>query len=238
MNAGICDDHQRIPVRGIDGAGIEAAAPIGDQFQVRAGYSIFPYTYTQKLNYDNVKIGSTRRDLRSVPVNATLWKGGVANLLFDYYPGGKSFHVTAGAYIGGGKFASADIDMTSALTPDEYGTLAIGTETGPTFSTDKKGIAHIDAKTGAFLPYLGIGFGRVFKDSRVGLNVDLGVIISGGMKAQSYNYIRNTLNESSPVEVIQITSATLENKDDGLVDKISGIPVLPMLKFSVFYRIF
>ncbi|MBR4772509.1 MAG: hypothetical protein IK009_07240, partial [Bacteroidales bacterium] len=61
---------------------------------------------------------------------------------------------------------------------------------------------------------------------------------TGGIKPQSYNYIKNTLDPSKPVDVINITSASVNNKDKGWIDKISGIPVFPMLKFAVFVQLF
>ncbi|MBO7372281.1 MAG: hypothetical protein J6U34_07220, partial [Bacteroidales bacterium] len=75
-------------------------------------------------------------------------------------------------------------------------------------------------------------------EGRVTFTVDFGALVTGGIKPQSYNYIRNSLNPSNPVEVISINSKAVNNRDKGWIDKISGIPVFPLLKFNVFVKLF
>ena len=223
---------------GIDGLGLEAATPLGSHFQIRGGYAIMPFTYSKSLNLGSAKIGTQTRDLNNVPLTAKIWKGGTANLLADWFPGDGAFHVTAGIFGGSGNFVNADLDLSKVLRSDEYGTLGIGFEGGPSFTSDEKGIAHVDAKTLSIMPYVGVGFGRAISDNRVTVSFDLGALVTGGIKAQSYNYIRHSMNPSNPVEVIDITSKAVNNKDKGWIDKISGIPVFPMLKINVMVNIF
>lgn len=222
---------------GIDGLGLEAATPLGDHFQLRGGYSIMPFSYNKNMNFGTANVGNKPRNMDNVPLNAKLWKGGIGNVLADWYPGNGPFHVTAGVFISG-KFASADADLRRSLDPEEYGTLGIGFEGGPAFTTDSEGFAHVDARVLPVMPYVGIGAGRAIKDGRVTFTFDLGALVTGGIKPQSYNYIRNSLNPSNPVEVIDITSKAVNNRDNGWIDKISGIPVFPLLKFNVLVKLF
>jgi len=223
---------------GLDGVGIEAAAPMGNHFQIRAGYSLLPFTYTKNMDFGTVNLGGKTRSLNNVPLTAGLWGPGNAKVLVDIYPGSGPFRFTAGLYVGTGKFLSAQADLSRSLTPDEYGTLGIGFEGGPTFTTDKKGIAYVNGKVSSVMPYVGIGFGHAVADGLCTVTFDLGVAVTGGIKAESYNYLKNTLDSSKPVDTIAITSKTLNNKDNGWIDKIGGIPVFPMMKLGVFFKLF
>ncbi len=222
---------------GIDGLGIEAATPLGNNFQLRAGYSFVPFTYSRDVDFGSTKIGNKTRDLNGIPLSVKLWKGGEGKVLADWFPGDGPFRVTAGAYIGA-SFINADLDLSRPLNADEYGSLGIGFEGGSTFTTDAQGIVHVDAKVLPVMPYVGIGFGRAVSEERVSVTFDLGALVTGGIKPQSYNYIRNSLDPSKPVEVVKITSAAVSNKDKGWIDKISGIPVFPLLKINVFVKLF
>ena len=89
------------------------------------------------------------------------------------------------------------------------------------------------------LPYLGIGYGRALNvNKRVGFGVELGAMYTGGIKFQTYNYAN-----SSNVQTSVLTSSTFADdsgklRDRGLIDKVSRIPVLPMLKLGVYFRLF
>lgn len=102
-------------------------------------------------------------------------------------------------------------------------------------------------------PYAGIGFGRNLSKNRIALTMDLGVIYTGGISLKAYNYmyydeikpdlgIRETVIHSSDL-------ANLKGINDGayddMIDMISGyyaqaeaIPVTPVLKFNLVFRIF
>lgn len=223
---------------GIDGAGLEMATPMGSHFQLRAGYSIFPYTYSKNFDFGSAKIGTTTRDLNNIPISATLWSGGNAKLLVDIYPFSKGpFRLTAGLFAGTGTFLKADADLRRPLTAEEYGTLAVGFGNGE-ISTDKQGYAHVDGKVNGVMPYVGLGFGHAVLDNTVTVTFDLGALVTGGIKPQSYNYVKNTLSANNPVETIPITSKFCNNKDNGKIDKYSGIPVLPMMKLGIFVKLF
>ena len=225
---------------GLDGIGLEAALPITPYVQARAGYSIFPYTHKQDVNLGSIVVQGQTKQLDKVPLSATMWKGGTGKLLVDVFPGKKTpFHFTVGAYFGAGKYLNAQVDLSKELNPADYATLAISYN-NTKVSTDPSGIVSLDAKIGSVVPYVGIGFGRAVKpDSRVRVSFDLGALITGGTKLQTYNYV----NLEGKAQPVVLTSQSLSDKDgkqvdDGWVDKISAFPVLPMLKLNVFVRLF
>lgn len=225
---------------GLDGIGLEAALPITPYVQARAGYSIFPYTYKRNMNLGNVEIGGETKSLDNVPFAATLWKGGTGKLLFDIFPGKKTpFHFTVGLYIGSGKFIHAQADLSGILDPSDYATLAVMYDKLKV-STDPKGIVSLDNKMGVVTPYVGIGVGRAVRPgSRVSVSFDLGALITGGSKFQTYNYV----NLEGKAQPVVLTSELLTDEDghysDGeWVNRISRFPVLPMLKLNVFIRLF
>lgn len=225
---------------GLDGIGLEAALPITPYVQARAGYSIFPYTHKQDVNLGSVEIGGQTKQLDKVPFSATMWKGGAGKLLFDIFPGKKTpFHFTVGAYFGSGKFLHTQTDLSKVLNPADYATLAISYNQVKV-STDPKGFVDLDAKIGSVVPYVGIGFGRAIKPgSRVRVSFDMGALITGGMKIQTYNYV-NLEGKAQPVVVTSqaLTDQNGHQVDNGWVDKIAAFPVLPMLKLNVFVRLF
>lgn len=228
---------------GLDGIGLEVALPLSPYVQARAGYSFFPYKYSNELDFGSFEIGGKIRDLSKTPFTATIWKGGTGKLLFDIYPWPKiSLHFTAGAYMGSGKLLSASADLSKVLAPQDYATLAITYGEGSEkirVSTDKKGVVHADGKIGSFLPYVGLGFGRaVTPDDRVRVSFDMGVLITGGLKLQSYNYLRNEKGDPAVISSKYLVDEYGKQMDDGWVDRISSIPVFPMLKLNVFVRIF
>ena len=228
---------------GMDGVGLEVALPMTPFVQLRTGYSLFPYTYSGSVNLGQIEIGGNTRDLNQIPLKATLWKGGEGKLLADIFPGRKTgFHFTVGAYIGPGKFAHASADLSKVLNPSDYATLAITYGQGADkigISTDSKGFVHADVMTGVFRPYVGIGFGRAVKpDSRVRVTFDMGVLITGGFKVQSYSYLRNEKGDPAVITSRQMINEEGASIDDGWVDKICAFPVLPMMKLNVFVRLF
>ena len=91
---------------------------------------------------------------------------------------------------------------------------------------------------GIVRPYVGLGFGRAIKPgSRVRVSFDMGVLVTGGVRLQSYSYLRN--EKGDPAVITSKQLVTDEGQvDDGWVDKICGIPVLPMMKLNVFVRLF
>jgi opacity protein-like surface antigen len=228
---------------GLDGVGLEAALTMTPYVQFRGGYSLFPYTYKGNFDLGHAEMGGTTRDLSNTPISATLWKGGEGKILADIFPGKNTgFHFTVGAYIGAGKIFHASADLSKAISPSEYATMAITYGEGAdklSISTDQKGFINADIKTGGFTPYVGIGFGRAIKpDSRVRVTFDMGVLITGGIKLQSYSYLRNEKGDPAVITSKYLVDNDGRQLDDGWVDKICAFPVYPMMKLNIFVRLF
>ena len=230
---------------GLDGVGVQAALPLGPIVQLRAGYSIFPYSYSGKLDFGKVEMGGKERDLSQTPLNVSLWKGGNGKILADIFPGRKTnFHFTVGAFIGAGKLIHARADISKAINPSEYATMAITYGEGAdkiSVSTDKNGFlfADIKTRTGVVTPYLGIGFGRaVTPDNRVRVSFDLGTLITGGLRVQSYSYLRNEKGDPSVITSKNLVDEEGHSMDDGWLDKVCRIPVYPVMTLNVFVRLF
>ncbi len=230
------------PAIGDTGIGIELAMPITAHFQVRAGYAFTP-GITVNTDLSSLKehfSKSTTRDLSNVPITGFAFKGGDGKLLFDYYPwADKGFHLTAGAYIGGNKGLHGKVNLTSVLTKDEYGTLAIGPQGGPTISSDKDGFAYVDMITNPVMPYIGLGWGRAVDTKKlVKVVFDVGLAYWGSPKVQSYNYVSYYAGFDKEPKTVALTSASLQNKDKGALDMLAKMPICPMLKLAVFFNIF
>lgn len=228
---------------GLDGIGLELVTTLTPYVQVRGGYSFLPLNATLKpsqfsQDIPTVEIGGKDRDISNMPVSLSVLKGGRGKLLFDIFPGKHTpFHFTAGLYIGSGSFFNAKADMREILDKEEWATTAI-TFNDISMSTDKNGYAYADIKSAVVMPYLGIGFGHALNvNNRVSVSFDMGVLYTGGLKPFTYNYLR-----SEKGEAIRITSRDLVDEngnqlDKGAVDMLGKIPVMPMLKLNVFFRI-
>ena len=227
---------------GLDGVGLEVAAPITPILQLRGGYSLFIPTKVTVNNLEilpeTVKIDGDTRPLRSVtPVTAHFNFGG-PKLLLDIFPGkSTSFHFTVGAYFANPALVSFDVDLRKTLTPDEYASAyfeIVDDDPNSAVSSDKQGFAHADYYGNRFRPYLGLGFGRgVNLDRRVSVTFDMGVVYWGSPKVEAYDY---TIVDTG--HAVPITSAMLGHRDEGLMDALHKVSILPVLKLNVFVRIF
>jgi len=215
---------------GIDGFGLELAAPLGGQFQVRAGYSMLPPMWKPHHVFELEETAD--HSMTSVDIEAIVKLGG-GNLMFDWHPGGKAFFITAGAYAGARRILSIQ-NKEPFLDEEDWG--SAGLKIGDiVVTTDDRGIAQANLKVLPVRPYLGIGVGNAIRaDRRVCFNVELGACYTGGYKIMATGTNLQT-GESGEVTA---TSAVLNNEDDGLVDKISAFPVLPLLKMGLYIRLF
>lgn len=237
---------------GLDGVGAHLAAPIGRHFSVRAGYTFIPsYNSTildlpfigsqidaedLKFTINEGKPSQRDIDLSKVDFGLTLNNFG-PHLLVDLYPGKKSgFHFTLGAVMAQDKhFISTTADLSGQLQPNEYASLGISYKGIPDITTDENGILHLDLRSNSIHPYAGIGFGRPLNmRHRVSVNFDLGIVYLGKAEVYSYDYAA-----AGGKADVQITSAGLENEDDGVIDDIIGkYPFFPVMKLSINVRLF
>ena len=237
---------------GLDGFGAHLAAPLTPYVGVRAGYTFIPSLNStipdlpfvgSKIDAEDLKFkvneGTAQErefDLNKVDLGLTINNFG-PHLLFDIYPGKKTgFHFTLGAVMAMDEnFVAATADLSSQLDKP-YESFGISYKQVEDITTDSEGLLHLDMRTNKIHPYLGIGFGRPLNmRHRVSVNFDLGVVYLG--KAEVYSYDFNAPGHTTAD--VQITSAKLENEDDGVIDDIIGkYPFFPMMKLSINVRLF
>ena len=162
------------------------------------------------------------------------------HILLDLFPfknGGLHFTVGAYMFFKNG-IVHVETDKPLPIPQREYA--STGVEFGGTkyLTTDPQGYVQADVRLGTnpIKPYIGLGFGRAVADARVKFFMDLGAIYSGSIDPVVYDYgIRGKAD--APIVNI-VTSSDVENRDQGWVDKISAIPVWPVVKLNLFIRIF
>lgn len=223
---------------GLDGVGVELAFPASHLLQVRGGYSICPIPYKKDVTLGTLQVNGKNQNLSNIPVSARFWKGGLGNLMVDIYLNETgSFHFVAGAFAGSGKLVNGRVDLRQKISPDDY-------RTGITYndvscSTDAEGYAYVDATVLKVLPYLGVGFGRALDmNKQVSFNFELGAAYSGGIKTVTYDYSNPSRVTSNVVTSSDLVNSAGKQVDNGLMDKLARFPILPMLKFQVFMRLF
>ena len=224
-------DHLGLGITvGVDGFGLELAAPLGNQFQVRAGYSMLPPMWKPHKVFSLTETAS--HDKTDVDIEAIVKLGG-ANLMFDWHPAGGGFFITAGMYAGARKILTIR-NREPFLDEEDWG--SAGLEIGNVVvTTDEKGIAQANLKVWPVRPYVGIGYGNAIKaDKRVGFNIELGTCFTGGYKV----YATGTNLETGESGEVMATSTALNNEDKGIVDKMGKFPILPLLKAGIFIRLF
>lgn len=223
---------------GIDGLGAEVVLPATPYLQIRGGYSFLPFTYRKDINLGKHETEIGTLDLSSIPLSLAPWKGGLGKVLLDIYPAkGIPFRFVAGAFIGNGKLVGGEANLSKAIPPEDYKT-GFGYN-GVSVSTDGEGIVHMDATVLKVLPYLGLGFGRALDPKkRVGFSFELGAVYTGGIKFLVSDYSNPSKVETSVVTSQSLVDDNGKQLDDGIIDKISGFPVLPMMKLGVYVRLF
>lgn len=237
---------------GLDGVGGHVALPMGRHFSLRGGYTFIPTYNTKiqdipiigsKINAEDLQFtvnegdAANERtfDLTKVDFGLTLNNFG-PHLLLDLYPGKKSgFHFTVGAVMSQEKLLDASIDLSDQLTQDDIEHLGFAYK-DIEISPDPNGVVHVDLRQNKIRPYVGIGFGRPLNmRHRVSVNFDLGVVYTGQMKVYSYDYH----GVGGMTDEVQITSAGIDNEDDGFIDdKLAKCPVFPVMKLSINVRLF
>ncbi|MBQ9476126.1 MAG: hypothetical protein IJU69_07790 [Bacteroidales bacterium] len=227
-------DHMSLGVGlGTDGVSLHAGFPIGDFVGLRVGGNWVPGIGFNGVGKFNVSSdGKTSGKQQDVQYQAQILLGG-GDLLADIYPGRKTnFRFTVGFGAGPKRLARV-YNREPFLDPEDWGTS--GLLVGKTFiTTDDKGVVNADVNVNAFRPYVGIGVGRPVPDKRVAFSFDFGVYFTGGW--QIWTEGRNT--ESFTNEYIRLTSASVDNKDNGLIDTLGNIPVYPVLRFRVNIKLF
>ncbi len=221
---------------GMDGIGVVLAVPVSPYVQLRGGYSIFPYSFYKLIETDYVWEDI---HLEEIPAMFTCWKGGTGKVLLDFFPGKKTpFRLTAGIYVGPGKYLHWEANMGGIVNEVEYASRTFHYRDF-TFSTDKDGKIVADALMKRCVPYVGLGYGRAVKPGkRIHFCVDWGVLITGGTSIQTYNFVDNPSGEPVVLRSKDLVTPGGRQLDRGWADRASDSPVLPMLSFSLFFALF
>lgn len=223
---------------GVDGLGLQVAVPVTPLLQVRAGYAFnIPGTGYASFGTHTMDNGHTVT-IEEMPVRTSSYPGGLGQIFVDFFPGkAEVFRISAGFFAGGGKFLTAKADMRESMLPEDYGVLM--SKGAFKFSTDADGYGYGDALSWKVLPYLGVGTGRMrgSENKRFTFSFDAGVAFAGGMKIQTYDF-----STGSKVACPVTSEATIDEdgkmQDGGFIDALSGLAVLPVIKFGFFYQIF
>lgn len=234
----------------MEGAGVSLAFGVIDNLNVRAGFSGVPSFLIPKIAMELPKWNSN-------PATSAVFSGSLSptgNILVDYHPGGHSFRITAGVFIGSNDFAKA---FNTESLPDSYRNAGItyyvdGDKEDLTklyrILSDEKGILHGSLKAIPARPFIGIGFGSAIPKGRVGAAVDLGLEYTGGLKACAD--ARNIKGEQEDLyltthDILETIygmrgdrTARSYDKYFNYVDKLAALPVLPVLRCSVFVKLF
>ena len=216
---------------GGDGLSIEAGVPMGSLLQLRVGGSFVP-PFGINRNFENVKFTGAE------PVDLHL-RGQASlksfNAMLDFFPGKRTkFHFTAGLFACNGHIAKI-FNTEPYLEPEDWG--SAGIQVGDVLvTTDEYGTSEVNLDTQKFMPYFGIGAGRACSDRAVSLVFDLGACYcAGGLRAGTWG----TNVKTGQREYIQLTSADVNNKDEGWIDKVAGYSkFLPLMKFTLFFKLF
>lgn len=249
---------------GLDGFGADLVFPLTPFFQIRGGYAMQPLSFDINKMSTHVTLSKANGDVWNLDQDVTPNVSAnldAAHLFLDIYPGKKTgLHITVGAYYGikpdnGGPYRIS----TNPLEIDESdkGSVGINLDSGGKLTTDKEGRLMLDLdlanplaeKAGLpanIYPYLGIGFGRNLRSSRIAFTMDLGAIYTGRLALNGYDYSRSETAgvQKTPIYAADI-SALSEFMDEAMVNKVQSLygkvekcPVAPILKFNLFFRIF
>ena len=233
----------------MDGAGAGLAFGVTDWLKVRAGFGLIPSFLIKEYVVSLPKWGSN--PATTTGVSGRLPSSG--NLLLDFHPGGKSFHLTAGMFFGSSDFAQ--MYNTKAL-PESYRNFGVayhadGDMSASKFYTiqpDEKGFLYGALRSGAVRPFAGLGFGSAIPRNRVGVTFDLGVEYTGGLELRT-----DAINLNGDVVNIPITTAgalqtvyemrgssseKYYDKYFDYIDKLRSLPILPVARVSVFVKLF
>lgn len=224
---------------GTDGAGIALATPLGDNLQLRAGWSWFPEVGVKATG--RVDMDSPWDIHQDVTVRAAHRTNG-PSLLLDWFPSaGNGFHLSAGIVATDGRKA-VRVYTPDPLPVDEADRASSGFVVGDRMvTTDPEGRAEGCLDINRVKPYLGVGFGRQCSlDGRVAFCLDLGAVYAGKPRVYSYDW-----TSGSPVEV-DVTSADVKGLDGdffgftktGVIDAARKVRILPSIRFTLTVRLF
>ncbi len=239
------------------GIGAELSTPLSSNFTLRGGISLLPYNYKDKfsVNRDEDAFSQLDNVMSQPDIKSQLEKEGLptrsseissdvdikaklkmfnGKILVDYHPwADRSFHLTAGLYIGRDKWITTTgkmeqiveiLDVLKANGYSNYENQVLYEGEGGDYELKGSDIRNINAsfEANAVKPYLGIGFGRAIPKKRIGVAFDLGVFYHGKAKLTSTN------------ENIQ---KMIESELKGVNETLEKIPIYPVVSLRLTGRI-
>ena len=233
---------------GTTGISVDVAAPIGPYVAVRGGADILPnIKFHPALD---LGISSDVQAISEEWIGERLpdkidfdgkLKFTAGHLLFDVYPfKNSSFHVTAGAYLGGKQLVNMDTsgDQILLKTIYEYNKtmelidpdLKVGVKLGNYFlEPNKDGVIKTSVEVNALRPYIGIGFGRAVPTKhRFACNFDLGFQFWGTPKV----YLEGDNGKT------RLEKSDLDPESAKALKKLSETTFWPVLNVRCAYRLF
>lgn len=231
---------------GTPGVGADVAMPVCKFIQVRAGFVKMPdFNINASLDASDTYYFDASGSLQQLPEGKLKIQGRpkLANgmIMLDLLPIPiSSFHITVGAYFGGGEViemynledgslaeiyaANQEILQWNFTHPYNQQNL-VGLELGDYLLTpDKDGNIRTSLSTKKFRPYAGLGFGRAVPRKRIGFRTDIGCMFWGEPTIKCNG---------------ETVSATDVGGDEGkIIRAISRIKIYPCINFRLCGRIF
>lgn len=222
---------------GTDGIGIEAATNITNYVGLRAGVSIIP-----KISYSKSNVKYTRNGIDGLgKVDASLKKID-GKVLVDVYPFAEqhSFHVTVGGFFGSKELVSGYFEEDLASPINGGISKKVGNAEWLVNPVDHK--VQLRLATNSFKPYVGVGFGRMVPEKRVGVSCDLGVQFHGKPRLEGYATARTATGEQHQWVELEAQDFDFGEKFNDDVDKaldiIHNVIVYPVVNIRITGRIF
>lgn len=229
---------------GTPGVGADVAMPVCKFIQVRAGFVKMPdFNINASLDVSETQYFDASGTLQQLPEGKLKIQGKpkLANgmIMLDLLPI-SSFHITVGAYFGGGDIiemynredgalsiineANDQIAQWNAQNPGNP-QKPIGLELGDYLLTpDADGNVRATLSTKKFRPYAGLGFGRAVPRKRIGFRTDIGCMFWG----------KPTIKCNG-----ETISASDVGGDEGkIIRAMSKIKIYPCISFRLCGRIF
>ena len=233
---------------GTDGMDVDVSLPLTRRFSVRGGLgtmAVFPFLKYRKTVRVDTDSAWKIHDNVSGTARPTM---GNAHLQVDYYPlATSSLHFSAGGYFLLNQRGMVHIrtDRPLPIQAGDYATTSpkiISADGSQVFvTTDTEGYLQADIKpaVGRLLPYAGVGFGRSVSDGKVRFLLDLGFLITGSYRINTYDYGIEGTAESP--RTVPLTTEMFPQKYSSIAGKyrlIQHLPVYPVFRYSVFVKLF
>lgn len=226
---------------GTEGISVGVAAPVTNFLEVEAGVNIMP---SFKLSGDlDVDINMPQESDIQYPTSGTIHAEGsfdrtTFNVKANLYPfgGGSKFFIAAGLSIGGEKIAEvtgscdelrkfSENNLHTPELKDQFRKAISANLGGYNLELDENYNLQGDIRCKNVRPYLGLGFGRLVPNNRIGCRLELGCQFMGKLKVYQNG------NE------IDINKALEDAGEDDLSKFVKDLKVYPVLKFSLTGRI-